>query len=54
MKAAYYQARRELDVREAPDPEVGPNEVLLDLRLCRVEHDYGYTTVDQKFEGAVG
>ena len=28
MKAAYYQARRELDVREAPDPEPGPNEIL--------------------------
>jgi D-arabinitol dehydrogenase (NADP+) len=36
VKAAYYQARRELDVREAPDPEPGPNEVLVRVRACGI------------------
>ena len=36
MKAAYYQARRELDVREAPDPEPGPNEVLVRVAACGI------------------
>jgi 2-desacetyl-2-hydroxyethyl bacteriochlorophyllide A dehydrogenase len=36
VKAAYYQARRELDVREAPDPEPGPNEVLIRVAACGI------------------
>ena len=36
MKAAYYQARRELDVREAPDPEPGPNEILVRVAACGI------------------
>jgi 2-desacetyl-2-hydroxyethyl bacteriochlorophyllide A dehydrogenase len=36
VKAAYYQARRELDVREAPDPEPGPNEVLVRVAACGI------------------
>ncbi len=36
MKAAYYQARRELDVREAPDPEPGPDEVLVRVAACGI------------------
>jgi threonine dehydrogenase-like Zn-dependent dehydrogenase len=34
VKAAYYQARRELSVREAPDPEPGPGEVLVRVAAC--------------------
>jgi 2-desacetyl-2-hydroxyethyl bacteriochlorophyllide A dehydrogenase len=36
VKAAYYQARRELAVREAPDPEPGPNEVLVRVAACGI------------------
>ena len=36
MKAAYYQARRELSIREAPDPEPGPNEVLVRVAACGI------------------
>ena len=36
MKAAYYQARRELDVREAPDPVPGPDEVLIRVAACGI------------------
>jgi len=36
VKAAYYQARRELDVREAPDPEPGPDEVLVRVAACGI------------------
>ncbi len=36
MKAAYYQARRQLSVREAPDPEPGPNEVLVRVAACGI------------------
>jgi D-arabinitol dehydrogenase (NADP+) len=36
MKAAYYQGRRELDVRDAPDPEPGPNEVLVRVAACGI------------------
>ncbi len=36
MKAAYYQARRQLDVREAPVPEPGPNEVLVRVAACGI------------------
>lgn len=36
MIAAYYQARRELAVREAPDPEPGPNEVLVRVAACGI------------------
>jgi D-arabinitol dehydrogenase (NADP+) len=36
VKAAYYQARRQLEVREAPDPEPGPNEVLVRVAACGI------------------
>jgi D-arabinitol dehydrogenase (NADP+) len=36
VKAAYYQARRELDVREAPDPEPGANEVVIRVAACGI------------------
>jgi 2-desacetyl-2-hydroxyethyl bacteriochlorophyllide A dehydrogenase len=36
VKAAYYQARRELAVREAPDPEPGANEVLIRVAACGI------------------
>jgi 2-desacetyl-2-hydroxyethyl bacteriochlorophyllide A dehydrogenase len=36
VKAAYYQARRELDVRDAPDPQPGPNEVLVRVAACGI------------------
>jgi D-arabinitol dehydrogenase (NADP+) len=36
VRAAYYQARRELSVREAPDPEPGPNEVLVRVAACGI------------------
>ena len=34
MKAAYYQALRELDVRDAPDPEPGPHDVKIRVGAC--------------------
>jgi D-arabinitol dehydrogenase (NADP+) len=36
VKAAYYQARRELSIRDAPDPEPGPNEVLVRVAACGI------------------
>jgi D-arabinitol dehydrogenase (NADP+) len=36
VKAAYYQARNEIDVREAPDPEPGPSDVLIRVRACGI------------------
>ena len=36
MKAAYYQGRRELDVRDAPDPEPGQDEVLVRVAACGI------------------
>jgi 2-desacetyl-2-hydroxyethyl bacteriochlorophyllide A dehydrogenase len=36
VKAAYYQARRELSVREAPDPEPGADEVLIRVAACGI------------------
>jgi 2-desacetyl-2-hydroxyethyl bacteriochlorophyllide A dehydrogenase len=36
VKAAYYQARRELSIRDAPDPEPGPNEVLVRVKACGI------------------
>ena len=36
MKAAYYQARHQLDVREAPEPEPGPKDVLIRVRACGI------------------
>jgi 2-desacetyl-2-hydroxyethyl bacteriochlorophyllide A dehydrogenase len=36
VRAAYYQARRELSIREAPDPEPGPNEVLVRVAACGI------------------
>jgi D-arabinitol dehydrogenase (NADP+) len=36
VKAAYYQARRELSVREAPDPEPGPNQALIRVAACGI------------------
>jgi 2-desacetyl-2-hydroxyethyl bacteriochlorophyllide A dehydrogenase len=36
VKAAYYQARRELSIRETPDPEPGPNEVLVRVAACGI------------------
>jgi len=36
VKAAYYQARREIDVRETPDPEPGPGDVLIRVRACGI------------------
>ncbi len=49
MKAAYYEAPRELSVREAPDPKPGPNEVLIEVAAC------GICGTDQHiFEGDFG
>jgi 2-desacetyl-2-hydroxyethyl bacteriochlorophyllide A dehydrogenase len=36
VKAAYYQARRRLDVREVPDPQPGPDEVLVRVAACGI------------------
>jgi 2-desacetyl-2-hydroxyethyl bacteriochlorophyllide A dehydrogenase len=36
VRAAFYQARRELDVRDAPDPEPGPDEVLVRVAACGI------------------
>lgn len=36
MKAAYYEARREVAVRDAPDPEPGPNEILVRVAACGI------------------
>jgi D-arabinitol dehydrogenase (NADP+) len=36
VRAAFYQARRELDVRDTPDPEPGPNEVLVRVAACGI------------------
>jgi 2-desacetyl-2-hydroxyethyl bacteriochlorophyllide A dehydrogenase len=49
VKAAYYQARRELAVREAPDPEPGPTDILIHVRAC------GICGTDQHiYDGEVG
>ncbi len=49
MKAAYYQARHEVVVREAPEPEAGPNDVLIRVRAC------GICGTDQHiFDGDIG
>jgi 2-desacetyl-2-hydroxyethyl bacteriochlorophyllide A dehydrogenase len=49
VKAAYYEAPHEVDVREAPEPEAGPNDVLIRVRAC------GICGTDQHiFEGDVG
>jgi len=36
VKAAYYQARREIDVRETSDPEPGLSDVLIRVRACGI------------------
>jgi 2-desacetyl-2-hydroxyethyl bacteriochlorophyllide A dehydrogenase len=36
VRAAFYQARRQLDVRDAPDPEPGPDEVLVRVAACGI------------------
>lgn len=36
MKAAYYEAPRRVDVREARDPEAGPGEVVVRVRACGI------------------
>jgi D-arabinitol dehydrogenase (NADP+) len=49
VKAAYYQAVREVDVREAPDPNPGPGDVLIRVHAC------GICGTDQHiFDGDVG
>ena len=49
MKAAYYEAVHEIDVREAPDPEPGPEDVLIRVHSC------GICGTDQHiFDGDVG
>jgi D-arabinitol dehydrogenase (NADP+) len=49
MKAAYYEAVHEIDVREAPDPEPGPKDVLIRVHAC------GICGTDQHiFDGDVG
>jgi 2-desacetyl-2-hydroxyethyl bacteriochlorophyllide A dehydrogenase len=36
VKAAYYQAPRELAVREVPDPEPGPDQALIRVAACGI------------------
>jgi len=49
VKAAYYEAVHEIDVREAPDPEPGPEDVLIRVHSC------GICGTDQHiFDGDVG
>lgn len=36
MQAAFFAGERALQIREVPDPEPGPGEVLLDVRACGV------------------
>jgi 2-desacetyl-2-hydroxyethyl bacteriochlorophyllide A dehydrogenase len=36
VKAAYYQAQRQLDVRDAPDPEAGASEVVIRVGACGI------------------
>ena len=36
MIAAYYQARREIDIREAPEPVPGPNDVVVRVAACGI------------------
>lgn len=36
MKAAFYEAVREVAVRDAPEPEPGPKEVLIRVRACGI------------------
>jgi 2-desacetyl-2-hydroxyethyl bacteriochlorophyllide A dehydrogenase len=49
VKAAYYEAPRELAVREAPEPEPGPQDVLIRVAAC------GICGTDQHiFHGDVG
>jgi D-arabinitol dehydrogenase (NADP+) len=49
VKAAYYEAMHEIDVREAPDPEPGPEDVLIRVHAC------GICGTDQHiFDGDLG
>jgi D-arabinitol dehydrogenase (NADP+) len=36
VKAAYYEAPHEVAVREAPEPEAGPNDILIRVRACGI------------------
>ena len=36
MRAAVYKGDRRLDVEERPTPELGPNDVLLEVSHCGV------------------
>jgi D-arabinitol dehydrogenase (NADP+) len=36
VKAAYYEALHEIAVRDAPDPEPGPGDVLIRVRACGI------------------
>jgi D-arabinitol dehydrogenase (NADP+) len=36
VKAAYYEARHEVAVRDAPEPEPGPKDILIRVRACGI------------------
>jgi D-arabinitol dehydrogenase (NADP+) len=36
VRAAYYQALHEIDVRDAPEPEAGPNDILIRVHACGI------------------
>jgi D-arabinitol dehydrogenase (NADP+) len=36
VKAAFYEARHEVDVRNAPEPDPGPTDVLVRVRACGI------------------
>ena len=36
MRAAYYTARHEITVRDAPEPEPGPKDILIRVRACGI------------------